>query len=75
MSLGRLLLDMLLCRQGKWLPHSMFTEDSERRQLDTYPVNYVPYREISLTVDNLTEDEWQEFVGEVRSNVEGINLT
>lgn len=73
-SLGKLLLDMLLCRQGQWLPHSMFREE-ERPHPDTYPVNYVPYREISLTVDNLTEDEWQEFIDEARSNIEGVDLT
>lgn len=75
-SLAKLLIEMLLCKQGVWTSDGVNPVDQPRRgERDVYPVNYVPYREISISFDKLTEDEWREFVGGVARDIENIPLT
>jgi hypothetical protein len=75
-SLTKLLIDMLLCRQGVWTSDGISPVDQppeDRR--DVYPVNYLPYREISISFDNLTADEWLEVTNGITQNIGNLALT
>lgn len=74
MSLSRLILEMLLCRQGTWQP-AWQVDTGKGRDNDGYPIHYTPYREISLSITNMTTDDFNDFIGEVNNALEGVELT
>ena len=75
LSLGRLLLEMLICQRGEWLPRWVFPEDGSGplpHQSDGQPIHYTPYREISIDLENTDEIEWEEYVSLLRAALQTL---
>jgi hypothetical protein len=77
-SIGRLLLEMVLCRRGTWLPPASFPSDGSGPFLgetgDRFPVHYRPYREVSVSMSTPRDNDWEEFrrTLQERINFEGF---
>jgi hypothetical protein len=75
-SLAKLLIEMVLCRQGDWIPSRQFRPEGIGIQDDdSYPVRYVPYREIAISFNDLPDDEWNDFVASLNTAIEEMNIT
>lgn len=72
-SLCRLILEMILCRRGAWRdPWQVGIAPGKNH--DSFPVHYIPYREIGISFNGVTEQEWNAFVTELEQCLENIEL-
>lgn len=75
-SLAKLLIEMLLCRRGEWLTGWQFgLKGAGPQHENSYPVHYVPYREIAISFDDMTPQEWTGFVDTLSAALEGVDIT
>ncbi|HJP96739.1 MAG TPA: hypothetical protein VJ843_05230 [Candidatus Saccharimonadales bacterium] len=68
-TLSRLLIDLLLCNQGRWIPRGGFQADGSGPNTELrhgFPFNYIPYREIGISVEDISREEWREYITELR---------
>jgi hypothetical protein len=74
-SFSQLILEMLLCKRGKWLPQQVFSDSQEGPSADSkhgFPFEYVPYRQLTFGVTEVPQREWDTYVQDVREQSHNI---
>lgn len=69
LSFRRLLLEMLVCRRGRWQSPDLFGADGvahDAEQRDTYPVRFVPYRELGISFAENSANQWRPVIEELQ---------
>lgn len=78
LSIAKLLLEMLVCKRGSWIPPTDFPDDGSgpiSKKQEGFPVHFRPYRELSVGFGDVEQEEWNGMMEELSRLLDEIDLT